>query len=149
MGVYTRFKRDHDGFRKLIELIEATPLPRRQKMIDVGMLEDPKYTEEVLKYVLTFGDILNLQNLELAELLSQAPAQFIAYALSDCSQDVKDRFILNCTPQVAAEVREVLNTFSVTKLQIRAGEKKLIELARSMERKGVIKTKCIPITRSK
>ena len=51
MGVYTRFKRNPDGLRQLVELLESTPSSRRQKMIDVGMQEDPDYTKQALQYV--------------------------------------------------------------------------------------------------
>ena len=69
MSVYARFKRTQEGFRSLIELLETTPMSRRQKMIDVGMAEDPVYTEKALSYVLTFEDVIQLPDLELAELI--------------------------------------------------------------------------------
>ncbi len=45
MGVYSRFKKSAHGFRKLVELLETTPAARRKKMVEVGMLKDPDYTE--------------------------------------------------------------------------------------------------------
>ena len=69
MSVYARFKRDPGGLRKLVELLETTPILRRQKMIDVGMAEDPVYTEKVLKFVMTFEDVIKLPDVELAELI--------------------------------------------------------------------------------
>jgi hypothetical protein len=45
LGVYSRFKKSAHGFRKLVELLETTPAARRKKMVEVGMLKDPDYTE--------------------------------------------------------------------------------------------------------
>ncbi len=147
MGVYTRFKRNPDGLRQLVELLESTPIARRQKMIDVGMEEDPTYTQKALDCMMTFEDILKLPDMELAEVLSEAPARFTACAIHSQSQEVKDRFIMKCKPRVAAELREFLDAPNVTPAQIGSGQLKMIEAARKLEKRGLVKTKKIPQSR--
>jgi flagellar motor switch protein FliG len=144
MGVYNRFKKNPDGFRQLVELLESTPMSRRKKMIDVGMQEDAEYTQKALQYVLTFEDVLNLPDLELSEVLADAPPRFTAYAIHKASQAIKDRFITKSIPKVAVEVREYLETPNVTTIQIGGAQMKLIETTRKLERKGLISTKRIP-----
>lgn len=143
MGVYTRFKRDSDGLRKLVELLETTPSVRRKKMIDVGMAEDPDYTERALTLMLTFEDILKLPEMELAELCGTAQPRTIAMAICQQPAEIKDRFIKCCKPPVAAEVRDLMG-MNVQLREIGGAQLKMIEVTRSLERKGLLKTKRIP-----
>ena len=143
MGVYTRFKKNPDGLRALVELLESTPGSRRQKMIDVGQQEDPDYTHRALQFVLNFNDILALPDMELTEVLSETPARFIAYAIYSASEEVKARFMAKAKPRVAGEVKEFLETPNVTAMQIGGGQMKLIETTRKLEKRGLIKTKRI------
>lgn len=144
MGVYTRFKRNPDGLRQLVELLESTPGARRQKMIDVGMEEDPEYTKKALEYVITFEDILKLPDLELAEVLSETPARFSAFAIHAAAEDIKKRFMEKSSPRVSAEIKEFLETPNVTPVQIGGGQLKMIEVMRKLEKRGLVKTKRVP-----
>lgn len=144
MGVYTRFKRNPDGLRQLVELLEATPAARRQKMIDVGMEEDPDYTKKALSYVLTFEDVIKLPDMELADVLAESPSRFVAYAIHSANEEIKNRFISKSKPRVAAEIKEFLETPNVTPVQIGGGQLKMIEVTRKLEKRGLVKTKHIP-----
>jgi flagellar motor switch protein FliG len=144
MGVYTRFKRNADGLRQLVELLEVTPGSRRQKMIDVGMQEDAAYTQKALQYVMTFEDILKLPDMELAEVLSQAPPRFTAYAIHAASEEIKNRFLSKCQPKIGAEIKECLEIPNVTPVQIGGGQMKMIEITRKLEKRGLVKTKRVP-----
>ena len=144
MGVYTRFKKSQDGLRQLVELLESTPQSRRQKMIDVGMQEDPNYTNLALSCMLNFDDILKLPDMELAEVISEAPGRFTGYAIHSQSEQTKNRFISKAQPRVAAEIKEVLEMTNVTPGQVVSGQAKLIETTRKLEKRGLVKTKHIP-----
>jgi flagellar motor switch protein FliG len=144
MGVYSRFKKSPDGLRQLVELLESTPSARRQKMIDVGMEEDAEYTQKALQYVFTFEDILRLPELELAEVLNIALPRMIGLAIHAASAEIKNKFLTKVNPRAVAEVKEVLETSNVTLTQVAAGQFKLIEAARKMEKRGLVKTKKIP-----
>jgi len=144
MGVYTRFKRNPEGFRQLVELLESTPATRRQKMIDVGMLEDPEYTQRALEYVLKFEDILKLPDEELAEVLAKAPARMTAYSITTFSEEIKTRFLRCSRPVVGAEIKDFLEV-KIGPREIGGAQMKLIETARQLERRGLVKTKRIPV----
>lgn len=144
MGVYTRFKRDQGGLRKLVELLETTPSVRRQKMIDVGMAEDPDYTKKALELMMTFHDVIKLPDLELAEVIAQAPSgRTIAYAIKPSTPDVHERFLRNSKPQIAAEVKDLLSV-EMGAREIGGAQLKLVEIARKLEKQGLVKTKRIP-----
>ncbi len=144
MGIYTRYKKNPDGLRQLVELLEGTPASRRQKMIDVGMQEDPEYTQKALQYVFTFEDVTRLPDLELAEVLATVPPQFTSYAIHSATQEVKDRFLAKANPRVAAEIKEFLDSPQVTPMQIGGGQMKMIEATRKLEKRGLVKTKKVP-----
>lgn len=143
MSVYARFKRSPDGFRKLVELLETTPVSRRQKMIDVGMAEDPEYTRRALEMVMTFKDITELPDVELAEVCAKAPPRMIAYSLNLSDDGTKTRFLRCCKPPVAAEVRDLMEV-KVGPAEVGGAQLKVVETARDLERRGFVKTKRIP-----
>jgi flagellar motor switch protein FliG len=145
MGVFTRYKKSPEGLRQLVELWETTPLSRRQKMIDVGMQEDPSYTQKVLQYLFTFEDITKLPDLELTEVISETPIQFVGFAVHRSDETLKARFMSKCPARLALGLKEVLQDDSVTPGQVGAGKTKMIEVARQLERKGLIQTKRIPM----
>lgn len=142
MSVYARFKRNPEGLRQLVELLESTPSVRRKKMIDVGMAEDPDYTEKALKLCFSFEDILGLPDGELCEVMAKAPTRSIAYAISSFDQAVKDRFLRCTPPRRMGEVKEYLEE-KVGPREIGGGQMKLIESARQCEKAGLIRTKRI------
>jgi flagellar motor switch protein FliG len=144
MSVYSRFKRNPDGFRSLVELLETTPSSRRQKMIDVGMAEDPDYTQRALSFMMTFEDILKLPDVELAEVLAKAPPRIIGYSIKNADEEAKTRFLRNTTPQIAAEVRSYLE-MQIGLREVGGAQLKMVETARQLERKGLVRTKRIPL----
>lgn len=145
MSVFARYKRSPEGFRSLVELWEATPADRRQKMIEVGRAEDAAYTERVLKYVITFEDVLALPDMELAEVLAATPPRMLGIAVSRAPEAVKERFLKNAKPQVAAEVRDCM-AMNVGPREIGGAQLKVVEKTRELERRGVVNLKKIPLT---
>jgi flagellar motor switch protein FliG len=144
MSVYARFKRNQDGFRQLVELWETTPVSRRQRMIEVGRAEDAAFTEKVLQYVMTFEDVLGLKDMELAELIAITPSRMVGLAIAMSSEEIKARFLKNARPQVAAEIRDFM-AMKIGLREVGGAQLKLVEKTRELERKGLIKTKKIPI----
>jgi flagellar motor switch protein FliG len=144
MGVYTRFKREPEGFRALVELLETTPVERRRRMLEVGMQEDPEFTRDAERYLFTFEDILQLPDMELAELAATAPPRITAYSLYGCSQEVILRFLRNSKPRVMAEVRDLMEV-KIGPVECGGARLKLIGVARQLEKRGKILTKKIPL----
>ncbi|MFZ9595336.1 MAG: FliG C-terminal domain-containing protein [Bdellovibrionia bacterium] len=143
MGVYFRFKKSFGGFRKLVELLESTPMKRRKRMIEVGMQEDPDYTEKALRYILTFEDISQLPVLELADVIAGTPPQHVGYAIHGESDEVKQKFLSCVQPRSIGEVRDAMES-SVNAFQKSGAIAKMIEVARKLEKNGIVKTKRIP-----
>lgn len=142
MGVYTRFKKDPDGFRKLVELLETTPVARREKMINVGQEEDPEYTERALSFMMTFEDILEMPDEEVMEVLSGTPPRIIVYAISDLSEEIKEKFRTLGNPRLRTEMKD-LSDLKVAPRESDAAKLKMVATARGLEKKGVVHTKKI------
>ncbi len=145
MGIYSRYKRSSDGLRRLVELLEGASSSSRKRMIDAGMAEDPEYTQLALKYVMTFEDIIQLPDLELAEVMYKAPPRFIALAMNGLPPEIQSRLMSCCPPKVAGEVREFQKS-PCTPLEAGGARVKLIQVARELEKSGHIHTKQIPLT---
>lgn len=145
MSVYARFKREKDGLRHLVELLEVTPAERRTKMINVGMKEDPEYTEQAVGLMLNFSDIVEFNDMELAELVAIAPGRITGLAISLSSEDVKVRFLKNAQVKRIGEIREAFEIKS-SPATVGGAQLRLIGFARELERKGLLKKKKIPLT---
>lgn len=144
MGVYTRFKRNPEGLRALVELWETTPIERRKRMIEVGRTEDPAFTERALQYVLTFEDVLALPDLELAEVIAATQPRLTAFAILTAGEEIQARFLRNAQPQISAEIRNCLE-MKIGPREIGGAQLKLVGKARELERRGLVKTKRIPL----
>lgn len=144
MSVYSRYKREQSGFRSLVELLESTPVARRQKMIDVGMQEDPVYTQLAMQYMLTFEDVLALPDLELAEVVATAPVRMTAYAICRAAPETKERFLRNSPPQVAGELRDLMDVKAGLS-EIGGAQLRLVAVTRQLEKRGLIQMKKIPL----
>ncbi len=147
MGVYSRFKKNPDGLRSLVELLESTPRERRQKMIEVGIQEDPDYTDRALALMLTFEDILQLPDGELAELTASSPPAVLAAAIFRQPEAVKERFLKATPPRQQGELRDAMEIEPELRA-IGGAQLKLISIARQLEKKGFIQTKRIPLSSS-
>lgn len=129
----------------MVALLESTAKDKRQRMIDVGMKEDPDYTQKLLNFLLTFEDVISLPDLELAEVLAKAPPRVTAFAISKLGDDVIKRFLTNAKPKVMAEIRSHLEIEAGPR-EIGGAQLKLIEVTRELEKKGYVKCKKIPET---
>src|SRR6185437_10955459 len=109
MGVFTRFKRDADGFRALVQLWETTPIDRRKRMIEVGMAEDPHFAQEALKYLMTFQDVVDLPDEQLAEVMAEAPPRILGNALHGSKEEIQTRFLRCAKTPRAIEVRDYMD----------------------------------------
>jgi hypothetical protein len=145
MGAFTRFKKNPEGLRQLVELWESTPLVRRQKMIDMGMDEDPEYTKKALSFVLTFDDIIKLPDLELAEVLAGTPPASVGYAIHVAPPEIRNRFLSKVLLPIGHQIKEILAQSTPNPSMIEAGQIKLVMVARNLERTNVIGTKRIPV----
>ena len=144
MGVYARYKKDGaDGLRALVTLLETTPKDRRDRMIQVGMDEDPLYTEKALSFILTFEDILNLPDLELAEVVAKAPPRMMAFAIALLPEETQIRFLRNAQGPVLSEIRQYVEV-KVGLREAGGAQLKVIATARELEKAGYVRTKKLP-----
>ncbi len=143
MSVYARFKRSPEGFRAIVELVESTPGDRRKKMLDVGAAEDKEYTDKILAYMMTMEDLIKLPDLEMAELVNTASPNILAMAIGKLSKEVQTRFLANCKPHILSVVRDELEVERGLR-EIGGAQLKLVQSARMLEKKGLIRTKRIP-----
>ena len=143
MSVYARYKKP-GGLRQLVELLETTPAEKRQKMIDLGMAEDPEFTRKALACMFEFKDILAMTEVELPEILNRcASGRLIGYAVKSLTKDQQSLF-LRCIPtSFLGDAREALE-LEPSLAEIGGARLKLIQAARSAERAGLLRIKQIP-----
>lgn len=143
MGVYRRYKKDPDGFRNLVSLLETTPPQRRQRMIEAGMAEDPAYTRSALGYMMTFEEVVELPEAELAEVLVLIQPRILAMAILGLEREAQSRVVRCAPPKVMGEVMAFLEA-AATPAEIQSARLMLVGKARECEKAGKVRTKQIP-----
>lgn len=143
MSLY-RYKKSPDGLRQLVELWETLPAARRQKIVDVSRGDDPQMVELALSLLISFDDITKLPDLELAEVIGEAPARSTGYAINGLPKEIQDRFLRNSHSTKLAEIRDCVESTGVSAVDRGGGQVKLIEVTRKLEREGKIRFKKIP-----
>jgi flagellar motor switch protein FliG len=141
MGI-SFYKRNPDGLRRLVELLETTPMERRTKMIDAGLKEDKHYTDMALSLMMSFADIVQMPDMELAEVVGTAPPRTIAAAIFQQPEEVRKRFLMCAPPKIRGDLKDYM-THEFTLREVGGARLKMVEIARGLERKGLIQTKRI------
>jgi len=146
MGVYDRYKRNRgSGFRSIIELVEGAAPDKRKNMIDIGMKEDPVYTNNILRCLMTYEDVLRASDQDLMEILAKANPRFIAYAIQGEIEEVKFRVLKLSPPRVQAEIDGYLGS-AIGIAEVSAAKAHFVKVTRELERTKRIKVKVIPET---
>jgi flagellar motor switch protein FliG len=143
MGVYTRYKKDPGGFRKLVELLEVTPKDKRDKMIEIGVQEDAEYTKRALSFCYNFLDILNLPDAELAEVLGISSPRTVAMAFSASGPGMHEKVLKLSPRQSQIEIKDLIEA-TYKPNEVGGAQFKIIEATRQLERRGKVMTKRIP-----
>jgi len=148
MSVYQRYKKDSDGFRKIVQLMEVAPTVQREKMLRLGQKEDPEYTKKILQHMMVYEDFFKLPDMELAEVISACYPQALAALMSLMSKEDQERILKNAVPNSLRLLREQLEycelqekKFSSTEIEML--QLKLIGFMRALERAGKIRVKII------
>jgi flagellar motor switch protein FliG len=138
------YKRNPEGLRRLVELLETTPMERRTKMIEAGNREDKHYTDLALSLMMSFTDIISMPDMELAEVAAHAPVRTIAAALFQLPEEVRKRFFLCSPAKLRGDLKEYME-HEFTLREVGGARLKMVEIARGCERRGLIKTKHISV----
>jgi flagellar motor switch protein FliG len=144
MSVYYRYKKTEGGFRSLVELMEQTPLSRLQKMIGVGMIDDPEYTQKALNYLISFDDICRASDPDLNEILKQTNnSKIIAYSFHAESSEMKQKVLKLVPRSIQQDVSLLLET-PIALAENKGAQFKIIGITRELERNKVLSIKKIP-----
>lgn len=143
MGAYDRYKKDPDGLRKLVELLETTPMKRREELINKGMAEDAAYTKAAVDFIITFQDILQLPEMELTEVIAAMKPKSVAQCIFKNTEEEKKRFLACVQKTRVLEVHSYLDT-TPSAVEIGGAKKEAIAMARALEVKGLLSIKKIP-----
>jgi len=145
MSMFDRYKKDPngEGLRKLVEFWELTPKDKRQKLIEIGMQDDPEFTQLATSFLLTFDDITSLDGLYLTEVLSDMPSRYLGFMISGLTPELQEKFKKCIPPKMMPEVRDAIEE-NPTPQDRGVGIYKLFEATRKMERMGRLNLKKIP-----
>lgn len=143
MSMFARYLRDQNGLRRLVELLETTPLKRREELIKAGAEEDPEVIALAMEYIITFRDIIDLDQMELTEVLAEMKPKAIAFCALSVTEKQKQKILDSIMRQLEVEVNSYLE-FTPSASETGQARLTAIKAARSLEAANKIGLKKIP-----
>ncbi len=143
MGVFARYMKDPEGLRKLVELLETTPLKRREELLDRGAKENAAIVDLVQELIITFRDIIELPQMELTEVLASMKGKSVAYCALSVDEEKRKKILGAIMTSAQLEVNSYLD-FEPTPSEIGQAKLAAIKAARELEASGKLNLKRIP-----
>lgn len=146
MGI-ERYNKDDEGFRKYVELLESTPVGKREKFLEAARAENEEFARAAERAVLTFERITRLPELELTEVFgaSGLKIEALCVALLSLDEALRER-MMACVPRTVLPKLQLWMKDNPRIDQAAVGSAKLqiIQMARSLEKDGKLKTVALP-----
>lgn len=143
MGVFDRYMRDNDGLRRLVELLETTPLKRRQQLLEAGQAENSEIIELVSQYILTFRDIIELPQEQLIEVIAEMKPRAVAICALSVESPLREKILGSVMTNAQLEVNSYLDTVA-SPADIGQSRLAAIQVARSLEATDRLNLKRLP-----
>lgn len=99
MGMLDRYKKK-GGFNQLLQLLETSPLAKREQFLGLIGGESPAWEEALRKRILTIGRIYSWDGQYLVEIFSRLPPLTLANALHGDPSNQTEQ-LLSCLPPIS------------------------------------------------
>lgn len=122
------------GGKNIADILGQMSSEEEEKYLEAISRESPDLAREIKKYHLTFDDMFSFPDNLLREIMNAVELDTIAVAFKGVSQETVDR-VLNNLPQKKQAMYEPVEG-AVPKRDIDGARKKVVEVARQLEKEG-------------
>lgn len=135
-----RFKNSGQGLVDFAVLIEQADPKNAEAILNAAMAEDPDFTQEALRKVVYFEEIIHLDETILAEILGKTSPKLLAFALHDRDEEFRKRIIYHLS---LTDRRELLDEeekmgSKIGKTFVLGAQKHILKTGRDLEAKGIL-----------
>ena len=138
MSMLDRYRKP-GGFLQLLALIEACPISKQEKLLEVVALEDLRWSETVRAKMLSIDRIYGWNDETLAEIFGALQDLTVAVALSVAPADFKNRITGFFAQSRLRKIDELLSSKGATPAEVSSTHLKIIEAVRKMGTDGFLR----------
>jgi len=120
-------------------LLEQADPKNSEAILNAAMAEDPDFTQEALRKVVYFEEIIHLDETILAELLGKVSPKLLAFALHDRDENFRKKIIyhLSLSDRRAMLDEEDKMGTKIGRAFVLGAQKHILKFGRELEAKGV------------
>ena len=127
------------GVRAVAELFNYLDRTQGRKILDELGESNPDLALAVRNLMITFDDLLLVDNLGIREIIARVDKKVLALALKGTSPELQERFYSNMSQRAAEMVREEIEYMGAVKLKdVSKAQQEVIDILRTLDEEGVI-----------
>ena len=127
------------GSEKAAEILTHAGRELEDEILSDIEEENPNLAEEIRKYLFTFEDFLQVDDLAIQTLLREISTDDLRLALKGASEEVREKFFRNMSERAATLLREDLEVMGPVRLSdVERAQQNIIKVAKRLEQEGKI-----------
>lgn len=127
------------GSEKAAEILTHAGRELEDEILSDIEEENPNLAEEIRKYLFTFEDFLQVDDLAIQTLLREISTDDLRLALKGASEEVREKFFRNMSERAATLLKEDLEVMGPVRLSdVEKAQQNIIKVAKRLEQEGKI-----------
>lgn len=127
------------GVRPVAEICTRLERDIAQRMLEEIEADNPDLALAIRNLMMTFDDILLLDDLAIRELLQRIDKKVLALALKGTAEELQNRFFKNMSSRAVEMMKEEMDFMGQVKVKdVTAAQREIVEIMRELDEQGVI-----------
>ncbi len=138
-NIVTVNQRSVGGIRSVAELCNRLDRDSMKKMLEEIETKDSKLAVSIRDLMITFEDILTVDDIGMREVLKMVDRRKLAMALKGSSPEIEGRFYKNMSARAAEMLRDEMELMGAVKMKdVSDAQREIVSILRELDEKGVI-----------
>ena len=127
------------GVRAVADICNRLDRDLQNQMLEKIEVSNPDLALEIRNMMLTFEDVLLVDDLGMREILQMVDKKVLAMALKGTMSELQERFFSNMSGRAVEMMKEEMDFMGQVKLRdVTAAQREIVEILRQLEDQGVI-----------
>lgn len=127
------------GFKTVAELCNRLDREVSQKLIEEMEVSNPELALQVRNMMVTFDDLLLIDDLGIREILQRVDKKSLTLALKGTIPELQDKFFANMSQKAVEMMKEEMDFMGQVKLKdVTAAQREIVEVMRELDEQGII-----------
>jgi flagellar motor switch protein FliG len=138
-GVSNMSRTNVGGIRAVADICNRLDRETMRLMLDQIEAENPELALEIHNMMVTFEDILMIDDVGVREILQRVDKKILGLALKGTIAELQDRFYSNMSSRAVEMMKEEMEFMGQVKLkEVTSAQREIVEILRELDEQGVI-----------